>query len=126
VQKQAKLASFNAHAQKGGALAAAARISRNMKSPIQKHRSCDCQNPHVFIGKIDMVKIPMFLYGQMFAKHGQHIRNTWSKIIKHMVNNHQHTWSNIVKTHGRTSSANMVNNHQTTLSDIVKQHVQTS
>jgi hypothetical protein len=25
--------------------------------PIQKHRSCDCQNPYVFIGKIDMVNI---------------------------------------------------------------------
>jgi hypothetical protein len=32
-----------------------------MKSPIQKHHSCDCQNPYVFIWKCDIIKIPIFL-----------------------------------------------------------------
>jgi hypothetical protein len=48
---------------------------------------------------------------------GQHLR-------KHMVDNHQTTWSTIIKNRGRTSSKHMVNNRQQTLSSIVKNMVE--
>jgi hypothetical protein len=70
--------------------------THRMKSPIQKHHSYDCQNLYVCIGKIDMVKIPMFLHGSMYV-------NTLSKTIKHIVKHRQNTWSTIIKTHCHTS-----------------------
>jgi hypothetical protein len=63
------------------------RTSKHVKIPIQKYRSCAGQNPDVCIWKMCMVNI-MFWYG---------------KSTKNMVKYHQHTWSNIVKQHGKQS-----------------------
>jgi hypothetical protein len=41
-----------------------------------------------------------------------------------MVNNHQQTWSTIIKTHGQTSSQNMFKHHQNTWSVIIKNMVE--
>jgi hypothetical protein len=57
--------------------------------PYAKHRSCDCQNQFVFIGKIDIDMLRregllVNIYKNIINKyknHGQHIRKTWSTIV---------------------------------------------
>jgi hypothetical protein len=82
----------------------------------------------LFLGKIDMVKLPMFLYGNVcktllkiiktlstiIKTHGQ----TLSNIVKHIVNNHQK--------HGQQSLSKMVKHQQTRLSTLIKTHGQQS
>jgi hypothetical protein len=70
-----------------------------MISPIQKHRSCDCRNPYVFIWEKWHGQNPMFLM---------------EKYKKHIVKHRRKTWSNIVEKHGQTSSKHMVNKHRKT------------
>jgi hypothetical protein len=57
---------------------------KHVNIPIQKHRSCDCQNPCVFTGTIDMIETTMFLYGK-YAKHN------CQTLSNHMVEHGQNT-----------------------------------
>jgi hypothetical protein len=77
------------------------RQQHRMKSPIQRHRSCDCKILYVFIWKIDMVKIKLFLNVKIYEKHCQTHGQQSSK-----------TWAKIVNKHGNTSSTTL-NNRQT-------------
>jgi hypothetical protein len=82
-----------------------------VKIPIQKHRSCECQNPCLEKENWHSQNPDVFKWKIYSNTWSTIVKNTLSNIVKNMVNDHQK--------HKQTSSTNMVNYCQKTWSNIM-------